>query len=51
VPFPKNAGAVKGTAAEALPPVAEPIVGAFGLRPSPDATNPVISIGLFYHNF
>jgi hypothetical protein len=42
--FPKYVGTVKATEADALPAVAEPIVGAVGLRPPLDEVTPVIGM-------
>jgi hypothetical protein len=50
VPLPRNEGAVKFTVASAFPPVADPIVGASGLRPSWESVIPIFSIIELYHN-
>jgi hypothetical protein len=48
--LPVNAGAVKVTDADAFPAVADPIVGASGLRPFWELPIPIISIFELYHN-
>jgi hypothetical protein len=50
VPLPVKAGAVKVTDAEAFPAVADPIVGASGLRPFWELVMPMISIFELYHS-
>ena len=50
VPLPRNEGAVKVTSAWAFPPVAVPIVGASGLRPSWESVIPIFSIIELYHS-
>jgi hypothetical protein len=48
--LPVNAGAVNVTDADAFPAVADPMVGAFGLRPFWELPMPMISIFELYHN-
>ncbi len=43
-------GAVKVTDAVAFPPVADPIIGASGLRPSWESVIPMFCIIELYHN-
>ncbi len=50
VPLPRKEGAVKFTSANAFPPVADPIVGASGLRPSWESVIPIFSIIELYHS-
>jgi hypothetical protein len=50
VPLPVNAGAVKVTDASAFPAVADPIIGASGLRPSWESVIPIFSIFELYHS-
>ncbi len=44
VPLPVNDGAVNVTSACAFPPVADPIIGASGLRPSWESVIPIFCI-------
>ena len=50
VPLPVNVGAVKATDACAFPPVADPIIGASGLRPSWESVIPIFCIIELYHS-
>lgn len=51
VPLPVKDGAVKVIDACAFPPVADPIVGASGLRPSWESVIPIFCIIELYHSF
>ena len=49
-PLPVKVGALKVTSAVAFPAVADPIIGASGLRPSWESVIPIFCIVRLYHN-